>query len=164
MSPTQHSSASWVVLSHPISGSHISRNWVLWVIFFFFSLSLSPPLQNGRQLCSSNHTISLCGRRSVMSWQRLLGHLSSLFYLVPGVRLCKRFLKLVLRDQWDFLGESVVLSWPPTINSDLMWWSDARHMPAGVFTSLLNQIFSFDPLCRIAVGGAHLLDRFVSGR
>ena len=70
-----------------------------------------------------------------------------------GGSLRKRFLKLVLRDQRDFLDESIVLSWLPTIDSDLMWWSDARHLPAGVSVSLLNQIFSFDPLCRITVGG-----------
>ena len=62
VSPVQLSRASWVVLSHSVSGSNISRNCFCESFSHFFFLSFFLfflPLQNGQQLCSSNHRISL---------------------------------------------------------------------------------------------------------
>ena len=42
-----------------------------------------------------------------------------------------RSFQLVLKDQWGFIDESVVLSWTPEIKSDLTW-SDTRHLLVGV--------------------------------
>ena len=58
--------------------------------------------------------------------------LSSLCHLVPGDCLRKRSLQLLVRNFWDVMDESVVLSWTPQIESDLLWWSDARHLLVSV--------------------------------
>ena len=90
----------------------------------------------------------------MISWRSLFGRLSSLCHLVPRGRLRMRSLQL-LRQQWDFVDESVVLQWSPEVAFDLVWWSDASHLLSG--RPLLVQ--------RLGSGlGANLFDRFVSGQ
>ena len=63
-------------------------------------------------------------RQNVVSRRALLGRLSSLCHLVPAGHLRMCSLQLLLREQWDFVD--------PEIGPDLLWWSDARHLLAGV--------------------------------
>ena len=72
-------------------------------------------------------------RQNVVSWRGLLGRLSSLCHLVPGGRIRMHSLQLLLQENWDFVDESVDLDWTPEIESDLLWWSDARHLLVGIF-------------------------------
>ena len=62
----------------------------------------------------------------------LLGRLTSLCHLVLGGRLRSRSLQLRLWEVWDFVDESVSVSWTDNIRCDLQWWSDARNILAGV--------------------------------
>ena len=61
-------------------------------------------------------------------------------------------LQLLLRDHWDFVDESVILTWTPEIELDLLWWSDARHLLVGVSLVSPQRL------------GANLQDQFISGR
>ena len=73
-------------------------------------------------------------------------------------------LQLILRNHWDFVEESVVLSWTSAAESDLEWWSDARHLLDWV--SLVSPqpdlLFWSDVLAQ--GWWASLLNQFVSGR
>ena len=84
--------------------------------------------------------------QNVVSWHCLLGRLSSLCHLVSGGRLRMRSLQLLLRDHWDFVEVSVVLSWTLEIESDLLWWLNARHLLAGVsLVSSQPDLLRFEP-------------------
>ena len=49
-------------------------------------------------------------------WRRLLGHLSSLTFLVPDGMLRMRLLQPCLKDQWDFLDDQFQVSWIPSLS------------------------------------------------
>ena len=75
-----------------------------------------------------------------------------------------RSLQLFLRQQWDFIDKSVVLSWSPEVELGLAWWSDASHLLWGVplLFPELDILFWFDASDHD--WGANLLDRFISGQ
>lgn len=56
-------------------------------------------------------------------WQTLLGHMASLFHLVPGAQLRMRSLQLRLRSQWSSSthAEATRISWTPDNLADLQW-------------------------------------------
>ena len=105
-----------------------------------------------------------CRRQSIVSWRYLLGRLASLFHLVPGGHLWMQFLQLVLKAQWDFHDETIVLSWTQEIKSDSMWWSDVRYLLAGVSLVHIQLDLLFWSNASDQGWGANLLDHFVSGR
>ena len=67
-----------------------------------------------------------------MLWRSLLGRLFSFCLLVPGGRLWVRSLQLVPKSAWDFQDVCVCIRWTLAIHDDLLWWSDERHLQAGV--------------------------------
>ena len=99
----------------------------------------------------------------MLSWQCLLGRLASLCHLVPGGRLWMRSLQLCLRERWDFADKEVVVSWTPEIESDLRWWSDARHLLSGVSFLVSQPDLLFWSNASDQSWGVHLLDHSVSG-
>ena len=60
-------------------------------------------------------------QQGVIAWCSLLGHLSSLCFLILGGCLQMHSLQLELRRRWDFADESVVVPWSPEIELDLLW-------------------------------------------
>ena len=69
-------------------------------------------------------------------WRRLLGHLSSLTFLVSDGMLRMRLLQLCLKDQWDFLDAQFQVSWSPLRREDLLWWARVAQLREGVSVSL----------------------------
>ena len=65
-------------------------------------------------------------------WRCLLGHLSSLTFLVPGRMLRMRLLQLCLKDQWDFLDDQFQVSWSPLCREYLLWWAGVAQLREGV--------------------------------
>ena len=76
-------------------------------------------------------------------WRRLLGHLSSLTFLVSGGMLRMRLLQLCLKDQWDFLDDQFQVSWSPLCREDLLWWARVAQLHEGVSLSLPAPDVSF---------------------
>ena len=74
-----------------------------------------------------------------------------------------RLLQLKLRCQWDFEDESVVISWTPSNESDLLWWSDPNHLLQGVSLEVQHPdlLLWFD--ASDLGWGANRQDQFVSG-
>ena len=101
-----------------------------------------------------------CRRQSVVFWRSLLGRLSSLCHLTPRGRLRMSALQLLLRQQWDFVEESLVCPWSPEVKSDLSWWSNAIHLLGDVSP---QPDVLFWPDVSDHCWGANHLDRFVSG-
>ena len=69
-------------------------------------------------------------------WRRLLGHLSSLTFLVSDGMLRMRLLQLCLKDQWDFLDDQFQVSWSPLCREALLWWAQVAQLREGVSVSL----------------------------
>ena len=92
-----------------------------------------------------------CRQQSVVAWRSLLGRLSSICLLVLGGRLWMLSLQLDLRRRWDFVDESVVLSWTHEIKLDLLWWCDTDHLLQSVSleVQLPDLLLWFDSLDRV---------------
>ena len=69
-------------------------------------------------------------------WRRLLGHLSSLIFLVSDGMLRMRLLQLCLKDQWDFVDDQLKVSWSPLCREYLLWWARVAQLREGVTISL----------------------------
>ena len=65
------------------------------------------------------------------TWLTLLGTLSSLSHLVPGVRLHMRALQLALHRSWDCLDDSFLVSWSDKCLQNLLWWMDPERLLRG---------------------------------
>ena len=65
-------------------------------------------------------------------WRSLLGRMSSLSLLVPGSRLRMRSLQLVLKRDWDFQNDSLLVRWDSSCLEDLQWWSEESNLTPGV--------------------------------
>ena len=52
-------------------------------------------------------------------------------------------LQLELRRRWDFLDESVVLSWTPKIEEDFVWWCDMDHLLQDVSLEVQHPVLLF---------------------
>merc|ERR1711911_527938 len=63
-------------------------------------------------------------RWSALSWQVLLGYMTSLEMFVPGGRLRTRSAQFCLADHWDrVLGPEVLVPVTEGVKYDLLWWS-----------------------------------------
>ena len=69
-------------------------------------------------------------------WHRILGHLSSLPFLVPDGMFQMRLLQPCLQDQWDFLGDQFQVSWFPLCREFFLWWTRVAQLREGVSFSL----------------------------
>ena len=103
-------------------------------------------------------------RQSVVTWCALLGRLTSLCHLVPGGRLRLRSLQLCLRKSCDFVDESVSVEWTDMIRSDLLWWSGARNILAGVSLATPHTDHHFWSNGSDQGWGAHVGDHFISSQ
>ena len=74
-----------------------------------------------------------------------------------------RSLQLKLLRQWDFEDESVVISWTPSNESDLLWWSDPNHLLQGVSLEVQHPGLLFWSDASDLGWGVNLQDSFVSG-
>ena len=71
-------------------------------------------------------------RRSALSWQVLLGHMTSLEMFVPGGRLRTRSAQFCLADHWDRgLGPEVLVPVTEGVKYDLLWWYGQGRLSAG---------------------------------
>ena len=75
-----------------------------------------------------------------------------------------RSLQLELRRCWDFLDESLVLSWTPEIEEDLAWWCDTDHLLQGVSFEVQHLDLLFWSDASDQGRGAHIYEQFVSGQ
>lgn len=68
------------------------------------------------------------------SWQRLLGHMTSLERLVPRGRLHMRPMQFQLNSNWSFLTGDPKQLVPMDVASrqSLLWWMDKSHLSVGV--------------------------------
>ena len=103
---------------------------------------------SGKFLCSTAPPASL--------WQSLLGMLSSLSHLVPGVRLRMRSLQICLHRSWDRLEPSDCL-W------DIRWWLRGDRFSRGLSLNQVSPDLDFWSNASDVGWGAHLGDRVVSG-
>ena len=126
------------------------------------SLKAFPSPERVSTLHSQLNEFLSCWQQGVIAWRSLLGQLSSLCLLVPGGRLRMRSLQLELRRLWDFLDESVVLSWTPEIARVLEWWYDTDHLLQGVSLEVQHPDLLFWSDSLDQGWGAHIHDRFVS--
>ena len=78
-------------------------------------------------------------------WHRILGHLSSLTFLVPDGMFRMRLLQPCLQDQWDFLDDQFQVSWFPLCREFLLWWTRVAQLREGVSFSLPVPDVSFLP-------------------
>ena len=69
-------------------------------------------------------------------WHCIVGHLSSLTFLVPDGMLRMRLLQPCLKDQWDFLDDQFQVSWSPLCREFLLWWTRVAQLREGVSFSL----------------------------
>ena len=85
--------------------------------------------------------------------------------LVPVDRLRMRSLQLELLRQWDFEDESVMVSWTPSNESDLLWWSDPNHLLQGVSMEVQHpDLLFWSDDSDLGWGASLQQDRFVLGR
>ena len=69
-------------------------------------------------------------------WHCILGHLSSLTFLIPDGMFRMRLLQSCLKDQWDFLDDQFQVSWSPLCREYLLWWTPVAQLREGVSFSL----------------------------
>ena len=71
-------------------------------------------------------------------WHRILGHFSSLSFLVPDGMFRMRLLQPCLQDQWDFLDDQFQVSWFPLYRefffSGGLQWPSSSVRPEGLKT------------------------------
>ena len=74
-----------------------------------------------------------------------------------------RSLQLTLRNNWDFVDESVLVRWDASSLEDLRWWSDRGRLERGVsmLVPVPDQMFWSNASDQGWV--ANLMDAFVSG-
>ena len=121
------------------------------------------PLFDGFPLSREGRNRVGADRRISIQKRGLFGCLSSLCHLVLGGCLGTRSLQFLLRQQWDFVDESVDLQLSPEIASDLAWWSDAGHLSSVCLVPLQPDILFLSDASDQGLG-ANLLDQFVSGQ
>ena len=84
------------------------------------SLRAFPSQERISTLLSQLGEFLSCRGQNAIAWQSLLGRLSWLCLLVPGGHLRVQSLQMELRNQWDFEDESVVISWTPLNELNLL--------------------------------------------
>ena len=72
---------------------------------------------------------------SAKMWQQVLGHMVSLERFVPFARLRMRPLQFHLRANWDMvsLPKTTLISVPPDLLPDLVWWNSRPRPVFGCF-------------------------------
>ena len=128
-------------------------------LFEIFPLS-----REGRDPVGAGRRISILQRAKCNLLAQPLGTHVIPLSLVPSGRLRMRSLQLLLRHQWDFVDESVILHWSPEISSDPTWWSDASHLLSSVSLVPFQPDVLFWSNASDQGWGANLLDQFVSGQ
>ena len=104
----------------------------LGVLLDSVSFRASPAQKRVEKLLSIGDVFLSCEEQPVSSWLELLGVLLSMSQLVPGGRLRRRSLQLVLRRAWDHCDQSVLVSWTPEIRLDLEWWLTRFRLEEGI--------------------------------
>ena len=126
-------------------------------------LRASPTLKRRDKVYSLVEDFLSCGLQPAVSWQILLGHLSSLVQLVPGGRLRMRALQIQLHRGWDFLSEEAMVPWTPQCQEDLLWWTQENRLQAGISLSSVLPDLMFWSDASDRGWGAHLGSEVVSG-
>ena len=58
--------------------------------------------------------------------------LSSMIQLIPGGRVRMKSLQFTVRQSWDHVDQTALVSWTPEIRLDLEWWLDCERLELGV--------------------------------
>ena len=96
------------------------------------SLRVFPTLKQVQKLSSLVQDFLSCWHHPLSVWRQLLGVMSSVSSLVPRARLCMWFLQLRLNVVGSRLVDYNLVSWDDFCLSDLRWWSNDSHLPAGL--------------------------------
>ena len=98
-------------------------------------------------------------------WMALLGHMSSLIYLIPGARRRMRSLQLQLTGCWDrhLQGDDFLIPWECSVLQDLQWWSEDQHLRVGQSLQVASpDLFLYTDASTLG-WGASLLQESISG-
>ena len=135
----------------------------LGVILDSTAFRASPALKRVEKLLSISDVFLSCASQPVSSWLELLGVLSSMIQLVPGVHLRMRSLQLPLQRQWDLIDQSLLVEWSPVIQDVLSWWLDRDRSVLGVSLELVSPQLEFWSVASDVGWGAHLDEQVASG-
>ena len=135
----------------------------LGVLLDSISFRASPALKRVEKLLSIGDVFLSCVRQPVSSWLELLGVLSSMIQLVPGGRLRMRSLQFTLRQSWDQVDQTVLVSWTPDIRWDLEWWLDRERLELGVALDQVSPQLDLWSDASDVGWGAHLGEVVTSG-
>ena len=135
----------------------------LGVILDSISFRASPALKRVKKLLSIGDVFLSCAKQPVSSWLELLGVLSSMIQLVPGGRLRKRSLQLVLRRHWDHVDQSILVEWSQEILQDLDWWLDRARLERGISLEQVSPQLELWSDASDVGWGAHLDEVVTSG-
>ena len=95
-------------------------------------LRVFPTLKRIQKLSLLLQTFLSTHVHPVSVWRQLLGVMSSLSALVPGVRLRMRSLQLRLNVSGRLQSEDSLVEWDSDCRPDLLWWSDVSHLQVGM--------------------------------
>ena len=96
-------------------------------------LRVSPTLKRVQKLSLLLHQFFSDRLQPVSVWRSLLGMMSSMSAIVPGLRLRMRSLQLRLNAAGRLLLDSQLVSWDDTCLRDLRWWSDDSRLLVGFY-------------------------------
>ena len=128
------------------------------------TLTASPTLERRERLLWIIEEFLSSEGQPAEIWRRLLGHLASLIQIVRGGRLRMRSLQIVLRQQWDFVNDQMVIEWSPQCKADLLWWNDMSRLSQGVSLLQIQPDLQMWTDSSDLGWGAHLVSTPVSGR
>ena len=90
------------------------------------SFRASPAQKRVNKLLSIGSLFLSCVDQHAKSWLELMGMLSSLTLLIPGVQLRMRSFQFALHRAWDRLDPEAFVRWSSEIRQDFFWLDRER--------------------------------------
>ena len=115
------------------------KTFYLGVLLDSVSFRAYPAQKRFNKLLSIGSLFLSCVDQPAKSWLELMGMLSSLTLLIPGVRLQMRSFQFALHRAWDRLDPDAFVWWSSEIRQDLLWWFDRKRLELVI---LLEQVSS----------------------
>ena len=109
-----------------VSAMSHQKTFYLGVLLDSVSFRAYPAQKRFNKLLSIGFLFLSCVDQPANSWLELMGMLSSLTLLIPGVRL--RIRSFALHQAWDRLDPEAFVRWSSEICQDLFWWLDREWL------------------------------------
>ena len=103
------------------------KTFYLGILLDSVSFRACPAQKRFKKLLSIGSVFIMRGS-TCESWLELMGMLSSLTLLIPGVRLQMRSFQFALHRAWDRLDPVAFVRWSLEIRQDLFWWFDRKRL------------------------------------